>query len=268
MENSKYNATVTGKILVTPDLMILRVRTDDARDDFEAGQYTVVGLYGGEPRSPNSAPEEDPAPADKLILRPYSIASARTSRQEFEFYISQVKSGQLTPRLFALQPGDRLHISDRIVGVFTLADTPPVADIVMVATGTGLAPYISFLRSHVAERPQSKMAIIHGAAYPWDLGYYSELTFLAQTFANFYYLPTLTHADETWTGYRYWIEEMLDLRLLEEKAGIEVDPEKTHFFLCGNPKMVEHVSQYLTERGYTRHTRRSAGSLHVEEFWR
>jgi ferredoxin--NADP+ reductase len=146
MENSKYNATVIGKILVTPDLMILRVKTDEARDDFDAGQYTVIGLYGREPRSPNSAPEEDPAPNDRLILRPYSIASARTSRQEFEFYISQVKSGQLTPRLFALEPGDRLHVSDRIVGVFTLADTPHDADIVMVATGTGLAPYISFLR--------------------------------------------------------------------------------------------------------------------------
>jgi len=268
MENLHYNATVIGKILVTPDLMILRVRTDEPRDDFQAGQYTVVGLLGDTPRSLNSAAEAEPAPADRLILRPYSIASARTSTQEFEFYISQVKSGQLTPRLFALRPGDRLHVSTRIVGVFTLADTPSDADIVMVATGTGLAPYISFLRSHVAERPQCKMAVVHGAAYPWDLGYYSELTFLAQTFPNFYYLPTLTHADETWMGYRYWIEELLDCGVLEQQAGIAVDPAKTHFFLCGNPKMVENVTQYLTGRGYTRHTRRSPGSLHIEEFWR
>lgn len=268
MEDSQYNATVIGKILVTPDLMILRVRTDEPRDDFEAGQYTVVGLFGHESRSPNSIPEADPAPPERLILRPYSIASARTSTQEFEFYISQVKSGQLTPRLFALQHGDRIHISTRIVGVFTLADTPHDSDIVMVATGTGLAPYISFLRSHVTQRPQSKMAIIHGAAYPWDLGYYSELCFLAQTFANFYYLPTLTSADETWTGYRYWIEEMLDRGVLAKESGIEVDPDKTHFFLCGNPKMVENVTEYLTARGYTRHSRRSPGSLHIEEFWR
>jgi ferredoxin--NADP+ reductase len=112
------------------------------------------------------------------------------------------------------------------------------------------------------------MAIIHGAAYPWDLGYYSELTFLAQTFSNFYYLPTLTHADGTWTGYRLWIEEILDRRVLEEVAGIEVNPDRTHFFLCGNPKMVANVSQYLSERGYTKHSRRSPGALHIEEFWR
>ena len=268
MDNSQYNATVIGKILVTPDLMILRVRTDEPRDHFEAGQYTVVGLSGDEPRSLNSALEEDPAPADRLILRPYSIASARTSTQEFEFYISQVKSGQLTPRLFALRPGDRLHVSTRIVGVFTLADTPHDVDIVMVATGTGLAPYISFLRSHVAERPQSNMTVVHGAAYPWDLGYYSELTFLAQTFSNFYYLPTLTHADETWSGYRYWIEELLERGVLGQQCRIAIDPAKTHFFLCGNPKMVENVTRYLTSQGYTRHTRRSPGSLHIEEFWR
>lgn len=267
IDTSKYNASVVGKILVTPDLMTLRVRTDEPRDDFKAGQYTVLGLYGFEARSPNSSPCEDDSPEDKLIMRPYSIASARTDTQQFEFYISQVKSGQLTPRLFNLQMGARLHVGKRILGVFTLADSPPDADIVMVATGTGLAPYVSFLRSHVAERPDTRMAIIHGASHTWDLGYYSELTFLEQTFANFFYFPTLTHADENWTGYRMWIEELLSEGELEKRAEIELDPDKTHFFLCGNPKMVENVSNMLMGKGYTRHTRNSPGSMHIEEFW-
>ncbi len=263
----RYNATVIGKILVTPDLMILRVKTDEPRTGFKAGQYTVLGLYGSEQRSVNSLPEGDACPADKVILRPYSIASATADTQQFEFYISQVKSGQLTPRLFALEMGARLYISTRIVGVFTLNDTPEDSDIVMVSTGTGLAPYISFLRSHVAERPGTRMAVVHGAAQPWDLGYYSELNFLAQTFKNFYYLPTLTHADETWTGHRLWIEEILTDEVLIKDTGIHMDPEHTHFFLCGNPKMVDNVTALLAERGYTRHTRRSPGALHIEEFW-
>ena len=267
MDTSKYDATVIGKMLVTPDLMILRVRTDEERPDFKSGQYTVLGLYGFEGRSPNSTAETEPVDDDKLIMRPYSIASARSQTQEFEFYISQVKSGQLTPRLFALELGSRIHVGNRIIGVFTLADTPPDADIVMVATGTGLAPYISFLRSHVTDRPGSKMAVIHGAAKPWDLGYYSELTFLDRTFDNFYYLPTLTHADDTWAGYRCWIEEFLEEGYLLRDTGIVTDPEKTHFFLCGNPKMVESVSSILEEAGYTRHTRKQPGSLHIEGFW-
>jgi ferredoxin--NADP+ reductase len=265
--SDEYNATAVGKTLVTPDLMILRVRTEEPRAEFKAGQYTILGLLGSEPRSPNSVPEVVESPPERLIQRPYSIASANTETQQFEFYITQVKSGQLTPRLFNLEMGGRLYVSKRIVGVFTLADTPPDCDVVMVATGSGLAPYISFLRSHITQRPNTKMAVIQGAGHPWDLGYYSELTFLANAFSNFHYLPTLTHADETWTGYRLWIEEMLEQGVLQRDTGIAIDPARTHFFLCGNPKMVEHVSQWLYDTGYTRHQRKSPGSLHIEEFW-
>ena len=267
MEKSKYNATVVGKILITPDIMTLRVDTDEPRDEFSAGQYTVVGLYGGEERSPNSTPEVEPADPEKLLQRPYSIASATSQLQQFEFYISQVKSGQLTPRLFNLNPGDRLFVSKRIVGVFTLADTPENQDIVMIATGTGMAPYISFLRSYLIARPESKMAVIQGAAKQWDLGYYSELSFLENTFKNLFYIPTLTEADETWSGHQLWIEEILENNILKNEAGIEIDSKKTHFFLCGNPKMVENVSEWLYKRGYTKHSRKEPGALHIEEFW-
>ncbi len=267
MEESQYNATVVGKILLTPDIMTLRLDTDEPREEFNAGQYTLLGLYGREERSPNSAPETEETDPDKLIQRPYSIASATSQLAQFEFYISQVKSGQLTPRLFNLQPGDRMFVSKRIVGVFKLAETPPNQDIVMIATGTGMAPYLSFLRSYLASRPDSKMAIIQGAAKQWDLGYYSELSFLENAFDNFTYIPTLTEADETWTGHRMWIEEMLDAEILKTEAGIEIDPQKTHFFLCGNPKMVEHVSEWLYKKDYTKHSRKEPGALHVEEFW-
>lgn len=268
MENSKYNATVVSKIHLTPDLMILRVDTDEPREDFEVGQYTVIGLYGYEDRAENSMGEAVPTEDDKLIQRPYSIASSKVKKKQLEFYISQVKSGQLTPRLFDLELGDRLYVSKRIVGTFKLADTPPGNDIVMIATGTGVAPYISFLRSYITDRPQQKMAVIQGAAKQWDLGYYSELSFLEDSFNNFYYIPTLTHADDTWGGYNLWIEEMLEMDIIQEETGIKINPDGTHFFLCGNPKMVENVSEWLGDYDYTRHTRRKPGSLHVEEFWR
>ncbi len=106
-----YNATAVGKTLVTPDLMILRVMTDEPRSEFKSGQYTLLGLLGSEARSANSTEETVEAPPDKLIQRPYSIASANTETRQFEFYISQVKSGQLTPRLFNLDMGGRLFVS-------------------------------------------------------------------------------------------------------------------------------------------------------------
>ncbi len=54
---TKYNATVIGKIMITPDIMVLRVNTDTPRAEFESGQYTVIGLYGRESRSANSEEE-------------------------------------------------------------------------------------------------------------------------------------------------------------------------------------------------------------------
>lgn len=265
MKPSPYNATVTGKIMLTPDLMILRVKTDDKRDEFAAGQYTTIGLVSTEPRSPNSVIPIDPIPDDMLITRPYSIASANNETRDFEFYISQVKSGQLTPRLFNLTQGRRMWVDTEILGVFKLNDCPQDVNIVMIATGTGLAPYISFLRSHLAENKNIKMAVIHGAAHPWDLGYYSELMFIKKTFPNFYYFPTLLKADDSWNGLTGYIEQHLDAGVLQY-AGFDVSPEKTHFYLCGNPKMVESVTDYLSKHNYTKHSSDQCGSLHVEEY--
>ncbi|EAT58814.1 ferredoxin--NADP reductase [Chlorobium ferrooxidans] len=266
MERSEYNATVTGKIMVTPDLMILRVDTDEPRKEFEAGQNMLLGLYGFEKRSSNSEPEVVPADAEKLIKRPYSIASAKTETSQLEFYISQVKSGQLTSRLFNLNTGDRVFVGTAITGIFRLDETPDGSDIVMVATGTGIAPYISFLRSHIIERPESKMVVIQGAAHRWDLGYYSELTFLEKSFANFFYVPTLTDADERWDGHRMWIEELLKQDILQNEYNISPDPDRTHFFVSGKPDMVAHVSEWLVGYGYRRHHPDDPGELYIEEF--
>lgn len=266
MDKSQYNAVVTAKILMTPDLMTLRIKADEAKNEFVAGQYTTLGLFGSESRSVNSMVEIKESIPEKIIKRPYSIASANHDTNNFEFYISQIKSGQLTPRLFNLSLGDRLWVGSRIVGVFKLSETPVDNNIVMIATGTGLAPYISFLRSHMKDHQNTKLVIIHGAAYPWDLGYFSELEFLQNTFPNFFYLPTLLEADESWSGLRGSIETHLEEKLIENKTGIEINPDKTHFFLCGNPKMVENVSEFLSKFNYTKHTKKEHGALHVEEW--
>jgi ferredoxin--NADP+ reductase len=266
MMDSPYNATVTGKILITPDLMILRLRTDEPRKQFFAGQYTSIGILGSEPRSLNSVIPIDDISDDELICRPYSIASTDKDIQNFEFYISQVKSGQLTPRLFNLTQGSRMWIDTKILGIFKLNDTPANCDIVMIATGTGLAPYISFIRSHLREHKNCKIVIIHGSAYPWDLGYFSELELLNSTFDNFYYFPTLLKADKTWSGLKGYIEDHLFTGKLLSQTGVAIDPLKTHFFLCGNPKMVASVSNILAKSGYTEHTSLKPGSLHIEEY--
>ncbi len=154
----------------------------------------------------------------------------------------------MTPRLFNLGLGDRLWVSNKIIGVFALHDVPDGVNIAMIATGTGLAPYISFLRSHIADHQNIKLAVIHGAAYQWDLGYYSELTFIQNVFKNFYYFPTLLKADETWTGLRGYIEEHLENGLLEAKQ-VSKSILKKHISFYVQSKYVATISNIRYERG-------------------
>lgn len=266
MNSNPYNATVIGKIQLTPDLMILRVRTDSPRDSFKAGQYIKIGLLASESRSSNSVMPIDKINPELIIVRPYYIASVDSVTNEFEFYISQVKSGQLTPRLFNLSQGRRIWLDDKILGVFDINAVPNDKNLLMIATGTGLSPYISFLRSHIKEHKNSKIAIIHGAAYRWDLGYLSELNLLNEYFDNFSYHPTLIKADESWEGLTGYIENHIEAKYIENNLGMELSPEKTHVFLCGNPKMVKSVLNYLKDKGYDEHCHGNCDSLHVEQY--
>jgi len=98
------------------------------------------------------------------------------------------------------------------------------------------------------------------------LGYFSELTLIQNTFKNFFYFPTLLRADQNWTGLTGYIQNHLESEILPNKAGIEIDPSKTHFFLCGNPNMIESVSAYLYKNNYIKHCKETTGSLHIEEY--
>lgn len=266
MTQQPYNASVIGKIQLTPDLMILRVKADKPNSDFKPGQYINLGMLASETRSSNSVMPIDNYDRDKLIKRPYYIASVDSKMMEFEFYISQVKSGQLTPRLFNLTHGRRLWIDDKIMGIFDLNSVPKEHDLLLVATGTGLSPYISFLRSHIKNNLEKRITIIHGAAYRWDLGYYSELSLLNNNFENFKYYPTLIKEDDSWEGLKGYVEDHFEKGIVEDTLKLKLDPEKTSIFLCGNSKMVEKVLSYLSTKGYDKDCKGNCPSLHVEQY--
>ena len=150
MAGTELNAVVTQKIEHAPGLMTLRVVPDGwDMNDFTPGQFIAVGLPGSAPRCATSDPEEELANPERIIKRPYSIASASIEREHLDFYVSLVRSGQLTPRLFNLEIGDRLWLGPRVTGFFTLESVPEGMNIVMLATGTGLAPYMSMIRSEL-----------------------------------------------------------------------------------------------------------------------
>ncbi len=157
----------------------------------------------------------------------------------------------------------------RAKGMFTMAQVPKERNILMVATGTGLAPYISMLRSQVWGNPDQGIAVLHGASHTWDLGYRGELEELAGRNANFTYLPVVSRPQENpdWSGRGGRLPEWLESAELEPSCGFPLDPEVTHVFLCGNPGMIRAAEAILTARGYRAGKPRDPGSLHVEKYW-
>ena len=137
MADLSLNAIVSQKIEVSPGLIILRIVPEGWElPDYKAGQFTVLGLPGTAPRH-NFSDEEIPLKDEhKLIRRAYSVSSASVNKEYIEFYITMVRSGALTPRIFALETGDKIFLSQKFSGVFTLEMTDPDSNIVMLGTGT------------------------------------------------------------------------------------------------------------------------------------
>ena len=267
---AELNAAVALREELTPRQIVLRVVADGWElPAFEAGQYTLLGLPPTASRCALSGPEHTPPDPDRMIVRAYSMASSSLTREFMDFYVSLVSDGALTPRLFALKVGDPLWLSDRIVGVFTLGEVDPRRHIVLVATGTGLAPYMSMLTTHLECGGPRRVAVLHGAYHSWDLGYRDELLTLQHLCDNFTYIPTIDRPEDEpapWHGCTGRVQDLWRHHELRDRWGFDPAPENTDVFLCGNPNMVKEMESVLAGEGFTEHRRGESGQVHVERF--
>jgi ferredoxin--NADP+ reductase len=265
------NAVVALSTEISPWLIILRVVSDGWQlPDFKPGQFAVLGLPGAAERCALAEPEEPPANPEKLIRRAYSIASSSLTREYMEFYIALVTSGALTPRLFALNIGDRVWLSQKVTGLFTFDQVPEDKNIVMFATGTGLAPYMSMLTTHLICGSPRQFAVLHGARHSWDLGYRSELMTLQHLCRNFSYNPVISRPNQEpvpWPGPTGYVQDLWKSGAVESAWGFPPTPDNTHVFLCGSPGMIEDVEAMLNKEGYVEQTKKQAGQIHVERYW-
>jgi ferredoxin--NADP+ reductase len=271
MGENVLNALVTQRVEVAPGLVIMRVVPDGWElPPFRAGQFAVLGLPPEAPRCPGANGDEAPSKPGTLIRRSYSIASSSVQRRYLEFYFNLVTSGTLTPRLFALKEGDRVWLGPKIAGLFTFDQLSPDANIVMIATGTGLAPYMSMLRTDVERSSGRRLAVLHGARHARDLGYRAELVMMDRRYPCFAYLATISRPEEEpepWTGLVGHVQDLWQGGALESIWGIRPQPPDTHVFLCGNPTMIEDLTHILAAEGFREHTRQNPGEIHIERYW-
>jgi ferredoxin--NADP+ reductase len=272
MPPTTLNAKVIQRIELAPGNFILQVAPVGWElPNFTAGQYSVLGLPGSARRSPLCDPEDPPAPPDKMILRAYSAASSVRSREHAEFYVTLVRSGALTPRLYALELGDGVYLGQKFTGLMTLESVPRDANVVLIATGTGLAPYMSMVRTLVMSGGFDKQyVVIHGARHSWDLAYRAELETLANLSDRFLYVPVINEPKEEhvpWHGAVGFVEDVWKGDKLAEAWGRRPNRDDTHVFLCGNPLMIDSALRFLGDEGFSEHRKENPGQIHLERFW-
>ena len=266
---NELNSVITQIIQVSPSMKIFRIAPQGWElPDFNPGQFVALFLPGSASRCSEATEEFKKSEPDKMIKRAYSIASSSKNKEFIEFYITLVRSGSLTPRLFDLKIGDKIGMGTKFVGMFTLAQVPIEKNVVLIATGTGVAPYMSMLRTDALSSGRI-ITVIHGAANSWDLGYKSELTLLESVTDKFKYVPTITEPDKEpskWTGETEFIEQLLKNNIIEKKSGYKPTPENTSFFICGNPNMIKSTLEVLEADGFKEHSRKNPGHIHIEKF--
>ena len=224
---------------ITEDLMIIKMRPETAMT-FKPGQYCTLGLEG--------------------IERAYSIVSA-PHEDDLEIFVELVPEpdGALTPLMWKMQEGDTMTIRPRCKGIFTLDEK--YNSHLMVATVTGVAPFVSILRSYFHHEGQGhRFYVLEGASYLDEFVYDKELEEMEASYPDTVkFIPTVSRPNESrndgWTGASGRANDIVEEQI--EKLGLE--PSSTLVYACGHPGMIEDVKERLVPRGF---------NVKEERFWK
>ncbi|MCU4401425.1 ferredoxin--NADP reductase [Acinetobacter pittii] len=236
----------------TPTLFSFTM-TRPAHFKFTAGQFARIGLKVGE----------------ELIVRAYSVVSSPFD-ETLEFFSIVVPDGAFTSNLQHLKVGDELYLEKIPYGYLTLAryQQPLPHDLWLLATGTGLAPFLSMLQDFDTWSKYQKINLVYSVRTAAELAYVDRIQEIAETFGEghngFKFIPIITRDPSAPLHDRLPI--LIENSELEKSAGIELNPATSHVMLCGNPQMVDDTKEALKRRGLTMN-RRGEGNIAVENYW-
>lgn len=262
------NATIVARRDLNETVTILHVRPDAGMvAPFVPGQFIQLGLPVD--REPQPAGVGAPT-RTKLVKRSYSLASAPRELGAYELCVAFVDHGKLTPKLRGFDVGDRLWHDPVPRGMFTLERVPRGRALVFVATGTGIAPFVSMLRQHGLDSPRFRhFVVVHGARTWADLAYRDEFLAASRADERVRYVPILSRESNVsgWTGLRGHVQSVLEPACFQSRTGFVLEPSSAHVFLCGNPAMIDDVRVRLAARGFTVDTPKTPGNVHFERYW-
>jgi len=246
---------VIGNRHWTEALFSLRVRLPEGAPPlrFEAGQFVRIAL------------DAEKGNAGSRIARPFSFVNAPAD-PVLEFYGVIVPGGPLSPGLARLREGDTLYVADNPSGFLVLAEVPPAEDLWLVATGTGIAPFLSILRGEAPWQRYRRVILVHAARHASELVYRDLILELQAARKQFGYVSMVSREAHAPSLAGRIPDAIRDGRL-EAAAAASIAPERSQFMLCGNPGMLQDAAAALALRGLRKNRRRTPGQITVESFW-
>lgn len=212
--------------------------------DFKNGEFVMLGLR----------------PDGKLIPRAYSIVSTNQD-EHLEFLSIQVPDGPLTSRLAQVNEGNSIWINTKTTGSLTLDHIQPGRNLYMLATGTGLAPFMSLIRAGEVFDSFDRVILVHTVRKQQGLAYRDELT--SRSGDQFLYVPTVTREPFA-TPERG--AELFRSGELSSKLSLPMpEPEQDRVMICGNPNMNKEMTAYLQHEGWTMTNYKGTGNFTVEQ---
>ena len=216
---------------------------------YEAGQFVRIGVRDG----------------DDIIARPYSLVNT-PEENYLEVYFNIVEEGPLSPRLFELQTGDEILVSDRPSGFLTVSEVPETQHLWFIATGTGIGPFLAILKSDAVWQKFKKTVLCYSVSYAQELAYQDVIAEISAKHEDqFCFVPIVTREPfDAGLGQR--VTTLMQDGSLEQFTGLEINGDNSHVMMCGSSEMITDVSAALVERGMQKHRRRDPGHFTTEKY--
>lgn len=261
-----------------PTLLSFKVTRPDGFK-FTAGQFVRLGIHGKdlqyfaqnhETKLITSETQDKPIDLEGYVFRAYSVASS--PYDEFiEFFSVVIPEGEFTSKVNHIQVGDSLLLNTTPFGYLTLAryQLPLPNDLWLLATGTGLAPFLSILKTIDVWQQYQRIILVYSARTSQELAYQEEIGSIKSIYgddgAAFVFLPIVTR-EADYAGEKARVPNLIVSGKLTQLVGQKLDKERSHVMLCGNPQMVEDTKEALKSLGLTMN-RRGEGNIAVENYW-
>ena len=239
----------------TPSLFSFRC-TRDMGFRFTAGQFARLGV-----RKPSGA----------IVWRGYSMVSS--PYDEFlEFFSIVVRGGEFTSELSQLEVGDEILIEKQAHGFLTLDRFVDGDHLWLLATGTGVAPFLSILQDFEVWQRFERIVLVYSVRTEDELAYRDLLDeiltreYVAEFAHKFTFVPVVTRAEVSGC-LNARITDLLTSGELERCVDLPMEAERSRVLLCGNPEMVEDCRMLLQKREMQLSLARRPGAVAVESYW-